>query len=540
MSKLIRFEVKRFPDLRLIGKMVKMSLNPEGRNEAVNLWSSMWRDGSMEFLQSLQERYAVEQDTVGWMGEYDLSANTCVYIAGVLTKAGTSVPEGYISRDLPECLMSVGWIQGREEAADLYAGAMEHVLHAMKEYGYEYDPSAGGYELQYYSFLRFGVPRYIGEKILILDYCCPCKKIVGKEDGKGMEMDKDLGKVMKSFDSLAQRCSYAYLCTYPSCIPIEDGRASEISQRHMHGFLQDVIRTIFDKPSLINFQEEKDDFYENWMLNNQRPELDDKMRKTEKSLFDFYTYLRKLGECGEVKDNRLYVSKDHMKFVKKRLLQLEQFGLSSESDKTSTIFYHEKYPELFPAWKLLCDQKMNSPKGEIIRFIYCMYDPGKYRAEHLFGNSVDDPTLIRDLEQFFEEKGYRKSFDESGIHWDKEYPDKQKGNAVFSFSWKKRDQMAFTFRIPNFRLLINHFDEMKPELKELTYSRMKNCDGCGYCTQMDKTGKRLPLAINFEYNDNQAMKCPLYPNMTWRYIDHEETEKIKELFDLAESHTGKG
>jgi hypothetical protein len=261
------------------------------------------------------------------------------------------------------------------------------------------------------------------------------------------------------------------------------------------------------------------------MLNNQRPELDDKMRKIEKSFIDFYSYLYKLGECGEVKDNRLYVSKDTMKFVKKRLLQLEQFGLSFESDHTATIFYHEKYPELFPAWKLLCDHSMmKSPKGEIVRFIYCMYDPMKYYAGHFFGNCVDDHTQIRDLEQFFEEKGYRKSFDEYGIHWDKEYQNKQKGNAVIAFSWKRRDQMMFTFRIPNFRLLVNRFDEMKPELQEMTFNRMKTCDGCGYCTQMDKSGKRLLFAVNLKCNDDQAMKCPFFPNMTWRYIDRWKQE----------------
>lgn len=86
MSKLIKFEVKRFPAVRLIGKMVNMSINIEGDNAAVNLWSSMWQDGSMEFLRNMQERLTEERDTVGWIGDFDLQGNTCVYIAGVLTK----------------------------------------------------------------------------------------------------------------------------------------------------------------------------------------------------------------------------------------------------------------------------------------------------------------------------------------------------------------------------------------------------------------------------------------------------------------------
>ena len=552
MSKLIKFEVKRVPAVRLIGKQVKMSFEPGGNKAADNLWSSMWQDGSMEFLLNNTERFTAERDTIGWMGEFDSSGSTCIYIAGVLTKAGTPVPAGYVSRDLPECQMGVGWIQGREEAADLYAGAHGHMTQVMKEYGYEYDTSAGGYEMQYYSFLRFGAPRYMGEKILILDYCCPCKKLLTENDVTGdalyagIKHDElkmhgnegdfvvDLGKVRKDFDSLAQRIIYTYKCTYPICIPIEDDKASESSQRQMHGFLHDAINRIYDNPGLLNLQEEPDDFYEVWMVNNNKPELDGKMRKTEKVLFDFYSYLYKLGECGEVKDHKLYINRNNMKFVKKRLQQLEQFGLYSDSNDTSTIFYCRNYPELFPAWKFLCDEKQCSPKGEIARFMYCMYDVSKYNAEHLFGNLIDDSTLIQELEQYFSEKGFHKTFDEFGIHWDKEYPDKQKGNAGFSFHWKKREQMAFSFRVPNFRIALSHFEEMNHVLKELTFSRTKICDGCGYCTQMDKTGKRRPLTLDLKYNGKELGKCPLFPNLTWRYIDKNEVEHIKELFDFTE------
>jgi hypothetical protein len=535
MSKLIKFEVKKFPAVRLIGKQVRMSLNPGGENAAVHLWSSMWQDGSMEFLKNIPGRLSNEPDTVGWMGDFDFPSSTCEYIAGVLMKEGTTAPIGYVSRDLPECLMGIGWIQGREEGADLYAGAHEHLAQAMKENGYEYDNSAGGYEMQYYSFHRFGVPHYIGEKILIMDYYTPCKKLVAENDDKEAEIVINMGKVRKNFDSLAKRIIYAYKCTYPMCIPIEDGRASEISQRQMHGFLQEVICSIYNNPSLINLQEENDDFFEDWMLCNSKPELIDKMRKIEKTLFDFYSYLYKLGECGEVKDSKLYVSKDKMKFVKKRLLLLEQFDLFSERNETSTIFYSKKYPDLFPAWKLLCDNKQSSRKGEIVRFIYCMYDILKYNAEHLFGNIANDSTLIKDLEDFFSNKGFNRSFDELGIHWEKEYPDKQKGKADFSFDWKKRNQMAFTFRVPNFRLVLNHFDGLINELKELTFSRTKNCDSCGYCTQMDKTGLRKPLVLNLEYKGNKLGKCPLFPNLTWRHIDKVEVERIKGLFDFADN-----
>ncbi len=47
MSKLIRFEVKRFPAVRLIGKQVRISSEPGSNDEAVDLWSSMWQVGGL-------------------------------------------------------------------------------------------------------------------------------------------------------------------------------------------------------------------------------------------------------------------------------------------------------------------------------------------------------------------------------------------------------------------------------------------------------------------------------------------------------------
>lgn len=538
MSKLIKFEVQKFPASRLIGKQVNLSLNPGSENLAPALWQTMWQDGSMEFLKNLPGRSTPDPDTVGWMGDYDPETNSFVYIAGVLAKEGYIVPDGFVYRDIPQCDMGIGWIQGREEGADLYAGAHNHVAEAMKESGYEYDSSSGDFEMEYYSYKRFAVPHYIGEKILIMDYYSPCRKIVTGEGDtpaeKVISMEVD-SKIKKNFDSLPQRIIYAYMCTYPDCITVEDDKVSEKSQKHMHSFLHNAICSIYNNPSLINLEVEPDDFFENWEMCNRRPELIDSMRKIEKTLFDFYLYLYKLGEIGEVKDNRLYVSKEKLKILQKRRIQLEQFGLLSETDKDSAIFYSEKYPELFPAWKLLYNIKLDSSKHEIARFLYCMYDIKQYNAVHLFGDITENRELIGELEDYFRNKEYQCSFNEHGITWERDYPDKQRGYMTLSFDWKRRDQMTYTFHVPSFRLLLNHFDIMDDELKNLAFSRTKKCDGCGYCTQTDKTGKRKPLVMLIEYNGQKVGKCPLYPNLTWRYIDKKEVKVIKKLYDFGET-----
>ncbi len=538
MSKLIDFNVRRFPASRLIGKQVSMTMNPVPDNAASALWQNMWKDGSMEFLKKLPCLSTEDPDTIGWMGDYNWKSNTFVYIAGVLVKEGAEVPEGFVYRDLPECDMGIAWIQGREENADLFSGAHDKFEQAMKANGYEYDYSAGAYEMEYYSFKRFGVPRFIGEKLLILDYYCPCKKIQ-KENNISVQQTAfnvaDENKNGKSFDSLAKRVAYGYKSILPDFIPIEEVGVSEVSQRHMHGFLHDVISIIYENPAIINLPEVKDDFYENWELLNSKAELIGTMRKTETALLDFYAYLYKLGKCGEVRDNKLYVSKDKMKFVKKRLIQLQNFGLMNESDADVTVFYCSKYPELFPAWKLLCKAELVSVRHDIGKFIFCMYDISKYRAEQLFGNVTSSRAYIADLEGYFKDKGYSYSFDDYGIYWEKEYAEKKKGKADFFFDCKRRDQMTYAFHIPSFRQMLTYYNKMDSELKELTFSRAKKCDGCGYCTQTDKSGKRKPVAMTLEYNGQSSEKCPLWPNLTWKYIDEREVKIIKKLFEFYES-----
>ena len=538
MSKVINFEVRKFPATRLIGKQVIMSMSPGPENPAVDLWQSMWQDGCMELLKSLPSLSTEDPDVVGWMGDFNLEDNTLVYIAGVLAQKEALVPDGYIYRDLSECDMGIGWIQGREDGADLNAGAHDKFSLAMKENGYEFDYSAGAYEMEYYSYKRFGVPRYLGEKLLILDYYSPCKKIqaenLNNKAGKNLA-GADESKIGKSFNSLAERVIYGYKCTFPDCLPVAEDKVSEISQRHMHGFFREAICSIYKNPSLLNLPTEKDDFFENWEMMNSRPELIESMRKIEIALLNFYGYLYKLGENGEVKDNKLYISSDKMKFLNKRLMQLKQIGLLSESVKGTTIFYCEKYPELFPAWKLLCKTKLVSIKHEIARFIYCMYDVSKYKAEHLFGKITGSSTYIRDLEDYFRDNGYNCLFNDYGIHWERVYPDKQKGKADFFFDWRRRDQMSYIFHVPSFRSALTYFNRMDNDLKDLTFSRTKKCDGCGYCTQMDKSGKRKPLTITLEYNGQKASKCPLFPNLTWRHIDEQEVKIIKKLFNFAVS-----
>jgi len=177
-SKLINFYVQSFPKMRVLGKTVRVRVDVGLEDRTIqDLWENMKRDGSLAALLALPDRLAQTADTVGWMGDYQPGAEAYTYLAGVLVRPDTAVPDGFEYRDIAACEMAVGWIQGTDDAegGDMMANASGHLSNAVKEHGYEYDGSHGLFEMEYYSYERFRGPEERGEK-MILDFYSPCKK----------------------------------------------------------------------------------------------------------------------------------------------------------------------------------------------------------------------------------------------------------------------------------------------------------------------------------------------------------------------------
>lgn len=178
-SMLVKFDVQEFPKTRVIGKSVIQKLDGGINDNTIqDLWESMVNDGSLDFLLNLPERSSQNLDTVGWMGDFKPGDEEYTYLAGVLVKHSTPVPDGYVYRDIEKCEMAIGWIQETKGnvGGDMHENASEHVSKAMKENGYEYDGSNGFFEMEYYSHDRFRVPKKLGKKI-VLDFYSPCKKV---------------------------------------------------------------------------------------------------------------------------------------------------------------------------------------------------------------------------------------------------------------------------------------------------------------------------------------------------------------------------
>lgn len=341
-------------------------------------------------------------------------------------------------------------------------------------------------------------------------------------------------KLGQSFESLGKRMIYSYLATYPVFKPVTNCGASELSQRQMYDFLYETIEIIYDDLSLINTEEEPDECCEWWQLNKDRPELILRMQKIEKKLIDFFDYYLKIGMLGEATDNTLIISKADMRIQQKTKEKLSRLGLVCDESKDSYVISHSKYSELFPAWKLHC----SVPKENIVRsrnmmnFLHGKFCSKQYTAVEMFGK-ICNQEQIAELESYFLQKGYTPVNNEMNVMYEKVYPKKQKAQMQIYYDWRKKNQMVFYFKVPHFTTLIKSYGNMDDELKGLIFERTKTCDGCGYCTQTDKTGKRPRLALPLEFNGETLVKCPLFPVIAWNYTDETMIRIVKKLFDMA-------
>ena len=92
--------------------------------------------------------------------------------------------------------------------------------------------------------------------------------------------------------------------------------------------------------------------------------------------------------------------------------------------------------------------------------------------------------------------------------------------------------------IPNgLKQYLEHFSEMPADVQDFIMPRIKRCDGCRYCVQTDKTGKRPLAKITVRYKDGEQTLCPYYPgySLWWSNIDDALADNLIALLSFLDS-----
>ena len=348
-------------------------------------------------------------------------------------------------------------------------------------------------------------------------------------------------KVGKDFDNLSQRLIYSYIVSYSKFIPADTDKITVEAQKQTHEFFGKALCKVYENPAIIGLPLDKDDYFD-WEMFKDKPELARKMKSLEKKYLEFFNFLFDIGNIGILKENKLYISNSAMKLQKSKLTQLERIGLKSEVISDGAFMYSGEYPELCSGFKFLVNicksaygkDTKNSIQGcslKNLMFTHCIFDEKHISWTNLYGDLEQNGAYLKETEEYFISKGYKNIYFDNSFRLHKAYPNKQDGSFSVMFGWRRKNQLTYAFDLPSVRILMEHFDEMDDELKGFAFSRLNNCNSCGYCTQ---TGKREIVAMELNHNGETINKCPYYANFGSDHLDGKTISIIKKLYDFAE------
>ncbi len=358
------------------------------------------------------------------------------------------------------------------------------------------------------------------------------------------------------FPSLAHRVVNAWRETIPPCVTVPALPASEAAQRQFHACLVHVADSLSAHPDWLGMQELPDDGYAHGELNNRRPELIAAFLKLRRKLDDFHDLLLRMGLSGTATDDTLHIPRGAMSFPAPTRMRLAQFGLLCDAGKEETRVTCPLFPSLFPAWVwLAADARRTAPdtgrKGAPpLRFTHGLFSVTHPYSRDLFLHLAKDMPAVASLVTWLESNGYALVVDRDNkqtADWVKNYGRKLEplkdawgerthGGLAMEYRWTCRQPLYFGLRVPEYRRLLARIDDMPESLRAFVVRQTKHCDGCGYCTQTDKTGTRPWALVSVDHHGRHAL-CPLFPGFSygWQEIDAPLADDLRAFLVFADA-----
>lgn len=336
------------------------------------------------------------------------------------------------------------------------------------------------------------------------------------------------------FETLGHRIIFAYLVTMPGFVPITSLPVTLESQEAMHQFLENSIQKIFEQPMLVGIDTIPDEYYQNNEFLNEKPKLFQRMMAIEYKLVHFYHRLIRIGKEGLVDSSQMVVPKTNLKLSSKTWKNLENFGMILKESSQNWSLTCTNYPALFPAWKYLASLHVDGERNKMIHLLHSLYPGKEYTIAQMYGRAFSNPQLLEEMENFFRECGYKRRTDNLEITWIKEYPKKEKGQFTLSYNFSYQTPFRIEFKVPYFRRILNQFDSLDTEVKDLVFSRLRTCNACFYCVQYKKSGNKKLINQNLEFKGEKKTICPLFPSFSWTNLTPEMFEIVKRLYQFAD------
>lgn len=355
------------------------------------------------------------------------------------------------------------------------------------------------------------------------------------------------GMIDKSFENLAQRSIYYFLATYPSFNPINSDYANAYEQKAAYEFIKGIYERLYEQPELLGFKLSADDAFKDWEPQKAKPGLAPAIRSTIKRLEEFIALLWRISIHGQAEERLLLVKKQDVEMKPSSVKQLATFGVRVSKKEMEYVL---EFPFNVKGLQLLAGvsaQNVKQPEDgrqrPYLLFSRGVFDVAAPWSREVFGNMFEDRKPFDTLIDFLELNGYKRidnkeynnqiSLDyikcygksEDELKW--AWAERTHGGIEIVYEEIKKNQPLISLRIPYFGEILKNSGNMNQQVKDFIISSTKKCDGCRYCVQTDKTGKR-PFA--YVPVDNY-MLCPLFAGFQYRWKSLDD-KTVRGMIDM--------
>ena len=173
MVRITKVYAERLPSVRMIGKRY----TSDDRNDGsyAHLWGQWFDNGLFDKLKDLPMPKGIDNGYIGLMG-CPKTMDDFEYWIGAFFEAGIEVPAGFEYVDIPESIVGICWVKGREDNGEIFGESVHDMcVKRLRDNGFVRirEDLKGKDKVWRWFFERYNSPRYTekdedGE--VILDY----------------------------------------------------------------------------------------------------------------------------------------------------------------------------------------------------------------------------------------------------------------------------------------------------------------------------------------------------------------------------------
>jgi hypothetical protein len=334
-----------------------------------------------------------------------------------------------------------------------------------------------------------------------------------------------------TFESLEQRMARTYIDMFPSFVPNNNASVSVFEQEQFYDLIKNLYQLAFNEPLLFVASLNEDDAYPNRFNKSSygKPKLQTNMKKFTKVMDELLQRMYQMGRGSEVKLN------------KRQQVILSRLGTND-------------FANLPAAWVWMSTRAGSS----LTAFSHCLFNKDYPYTSDIYARLLGEPAF-RKLENWMISQGYKRfdiynvtasdcklSLTYANPAWSSEHP-----NGGFEYKIRHtgisarydiyvNNPVVFGLCIPNgLKSYLEAFDSADKNVQKFIAERTKKCDGCIYCVQTDKTGKRPFAAIKVSYQGENYNLCPYFPGYSycWSSIDDELAERLIGMLSFMDRFT---